>query len=118
MFEFAKTSFDAVDHALITAHVASGQPRYSNTLYLAGGGFIRRWTDDAAVARAQLDTDRTDPNLAWAIVFDHASVWTVDVAFPPHAKTAEALKAECDAALDEMFDRWLAEDIAATEGGR
>lgn len=118
MFEFAKTTFDAVDHELIAAHVATGQPRYSNTLYLLGGGVIRRWTDDEASARAQLETDRRDPNLSWAIAFDNLTVWALDVAFPPQSKTPEQLRAECDEALDAMFDRWLAEDPERMEGGR
>lgn len=117
MFEFAKTPMTDLDHDLVAAHAASGQPRYSNTLYLAGGGFIRRWSDDEQVARLQLESDRADPNLAWAIAFDHHAVWTLDVAFPPHSKTAEELKAECDEALDRMFDRWLAEGAAGSEGG-
>ena len=29
-----------------------------------------------------------------------------------HRKTAEQLKAECDAALDEMMDRWMANQAA------
>ncbi|WP_163233897.1 hypothetical protein [Caulobacter rhizosphaerae] len=38
MFEFTTTRFDDVDRELIAAHIASGKPRYSNTLYLNGGG--------------------------------------------------------------------------------
>ncbi len=118
MFELAKTTFDAVDHELIAAHVATGQPRYSNTLYLLGGGVIRRWTDDEATARNQLEADRRDPNLSWAIAFDNLTVWALDVAFPPYGKTAEQLKAECDEALEAMFDRWQTDEQARTEGGR
>lgn len=112
MFEFTKTTFDHIDEDLIAQHLASGMPRYSNTLHLVGGGFIRRWTDDEARARTQLLTDQTDPNLSWAIAFDHMAVWALDVVFAPNSKSAEQLQAECDAALDTMFDRW-----ASTEEG-
>ncbi|WP_454718754.1 hypothetical protein [Caulobacter segnis] len=118
MFEFANTAFDAVEAQLIVAHVASGQPRYSNTLYLLGGGVVRRWTEDETTARTQLEADRRDPNLSWAIAFDNLSLAAVDLAFPPHGKTPEQLKAECDEALEAMFDRWQAEDLAQGEGGR
>ncbi|MCA0359015.1 MULTISPECIES: hypothetical protein [unclassified Caulobacter] len=114
MFEFTKTTFDHIDDDLIAQHLASGMPRYSNTLYLLGGGFIRRWTDDEAAARTQLQADRTDPNLSWAIAFDHMTVWAVDVAFAPNSKSAEQLRAECDEALDAMFERW----VSAEEGAR
>lgn len=114
MFEFTKTTFDHIDHDLIAQHLASGMPRYSNTLHLIGGGFIRRWTDDEAAAHAQLQADRADPNLSWAIAFDHMTVWTVDVAFPSNSKSAEQLQAECDAALEAMFDGWA----SAEEGAR
>lgn len=118
MFEFNNTRFDRIDRELIAEHVASGQPRYSNTLYRIGGGFIRRWADDAATARAQLESDRVDPNLSWAIVFDHLTVSALDVAFPPHGKRPEQLRAECDEALEQMWDRWDAEARASGGGGR
>lgn len=118
MFEFAKTSFDAVEEQLILAHVANGQPRYSNTLYLVGGGVVRRWTEDETKAWIQLEADRRDPNLSWTIAFDNLNLQALDVAFAPHGKTAEQLKADCDEALEAMFDRWQAEDLAQGEGGR
>ncbi|WP_343699644.1 hypothetical protein [Caulobacter sp.] len=114
MFEFTKTTFDHIDDDLIAQHLASGMPRYSNTLHLSGGGFIRRWTDDEAEARTQLQADRADPKLSWAIAFDHMTVWALDVAFPANSKSAEQLQAECDEALDAMFERWA----NAEEGAR
>ncbi|KQV54686.1 hypothetical protein [Caulobacter sp. Root342] len=102
---------------IIADHIASGQPRYSNTFYFPGG-FIRRWTDDEAVAKAQLEIDAADPNLKWTIAFDHMTVRDLGVVFPPHGKTAEQLKAECDEALDQMWARWEAAERFRHGGGR
>lgn len=108
----SSTEYDLIDRQLIEDHLASGQPRYSNTLYLLGGGFVRRWTDDHDAAMARHATDIADPRMRWAITFDHLGIDTLAVDFPPHGKTAEQLKAECDAALDEMMDRWMANQAA------
>ncbi|GGL35831.1 hypothetical protein GCM10010983_36050 [Caulobacter rhizosphaerae] len=40
------------------------------------------------------------------------------MAFPPHRKTAEQLRAECDAALEAVFDRWAVGEAEQGEGGR
>uniref|UniRef100_B0T9A9 Uncharacterized protein n=1 Tax=Caulobacter sp. (strain K31) TaxID=366602 RepID=B0T9A9_CAUSK len=101
--------YDLIDRDLIAAHIASGQPRYSNTLYLRGGGFIRHWSDDRDEVLARHARSVSDAKLSWTITFDHLAVQDLAVDFPPHDKTAAQLKAECDQALDEMMDRWLAD---------
>lgn len=103
------TQFDLIDHDLIEAHRASGQPRYSVTLYLARGGFIRRWTNDRDEALAEHGAVTKNPDMRWAITFDHLGLDSIAVDFPPDGKTAEQLRAECDAALDAMMERWEAE---------
>lgn len=108
----SSTEYDLIDRQLIEDHLASGQPQYSNTLYLLGGGFIRRWTNERDAAMAQHGADIANPRMRWAITFDHLGIDTLAVDFPPHGKTAKQLKAECDAALDEMMDRWMANEAA------
>ena len=105
------TQFDLIDRELIEAHVASGQPRYSVTLYLARGGFIRRWINDREEALAEHGVVTRSPDMRWAITFDHLGLDAIAVDFPPGSKTAEQLKAECDAALDAMLERWEAETL-------
>ena len=103
------TPFDLIDREMIEAHRASGQPRYSVTLYLARGGFIRRWTNDRDEALVGHGMAAKTPDMRWAITFDHLGLDAIAVDFPPDGKTAQQLKAECDAALDAMLDRWDAE---------
>ncbi|PVM88608.1 F-actin-capping protein subunit alpha [Caulobacter endophyticus] len=105
----SKTSFNLVERELIEAHIASGQPRYSSTFYLLGGGYIRSWSDDREAVLARHAADRDDPRLSWVITFDHLAVTSIAVDFPPEAKTADQLRAECDEALEQMFERWEAE---------
>ncbi|AZS19210.1 hypothetical protein [Caulobacter sp. FWC26] len=101
--------FDLIDRELIEAHIASGQPRYSVTLHLARGGFIRRWSNDRDEALAEHGAAIKSPDLGWAVTFDHLGLDSIAVDFPPDGKTAEQLRAECDAALDAMLDRWAAQ---------
>lgn len=103
----SSTELDLIDRQRIEAHIASARPRYSTTLYLAGGGFIRRWSPDRAEALAQHASDRDDERRLSVITFDHLTEADIAVDFPPHGKTAEQLKAQCDEALDQMFERWL-----------
>lgn len=105
----SSTQYDRIERQLIEAHLASGQPRYSTVLKLADGAVIRRWTgdQDEALARHAIAADAE--GMTSVVTFDHLSLHTVAADFPAHGKTAQQLKAECDAALDAMLDRWLSE---------
>lgn len=104
----SSTHFDPIDCQLIEAHIASGQPRYSIVLKLAGGAFIRSWADDRdeAVTRHSIAVDATD--MISVMTFDHLSLEMVAEHVRPHGKTADQLRGECDDLIDRMFERWLA----------
>lgn len=95
------------NHDLAAAHLASGQPRYSIFLRLAGGGFIRRWSNDRDEALAHHANAVADPNMDSVITFDHLDIDSLAVYFAPHGKSAAQLKAESDEAIDRMIDRYL-----------
>lgn len=111
------SDFDWINQDLAAAHKASGMPRYSIYLALQGGGFVRRWTDDRSEALAYHADAVADPKMGSVITFDHLDVDNLAVDFAPHRKSAAELKAECDEALDRMWDRWLADEIASGGGG-
>jgi hypothetical protein len=102
------TEFDHVDRQLIQAHIASGQPRYSIVLKLAGGAFIRRWASERDDAMARHVMAAGEVGMISVVTFDHLSLQTLAADFQPDGKTAERLKIACDAAIDQMFERWLA----------
>lgn len=99
------------------ARTAGGQPRYSSTVYRRGGSFIRRWTDDLAEAMAAHDDGKADPDLDWVITFDHVAEEDLAYDVAPHGKSRAQLKAECDEALDQMWERWMTAECAAEGGG-
>lgn len=98
--------FDILDQQLIATHKASGKPRYSNTLYLAGGGTICRWTDDRGEALSRREVAMDTPDVEAIITFDH---WGEEPeifdARTPALSRAEAM-AELDEAIDRMIARW------------
>jgi hypothetical protein len=97
---------DPINAELIAAHVASGQPRYSITLHLAGGGLIRRWTSDQDAALIEHGLAKAAAGMERVVTFDHLEIDSLAVDTVAHGKTAQQLRAECDAALDAMIDRW------------
>ncbi|PZR30921.1 hypothetical protein [Caulobacter segnis] len=102
------TEFDHVDRQLIQAHIASGQPRYSIVLKLAGGAFIRSWASERDEAMTRHVMAVGEAGMISVVTFDHLSLQTLAADFPPDGKTAEQLKVECDELIDQMFERWLA----------
>lgn len=102
------TQFDAIDRQLIEAHIASGQPRYSIVLKLAGGAFIRSWASNRDEAMTRHMMAAGEAGMISVVTFDHLSLQTLAADFSPDGKTAERLKVECDDLIDRMFERWLA----------
>lgn len=105
----SSTQSDPIDRQLIEAHIASGQPRYSIMLKLVGGGYIRRWTNDHDAAVTEHAAAATEPAMVSVITFDHLGLDTVAMTFAEHGKTPQQLKAESDAGIDAMIERWLLE---------
>jgi hypothetical protein len=103
---------DGFDRELVEAHLAKGMPRYSICQWLWGGAFVRRWTSDRRDALAQPAAAASDPTMDRVISFDHFAVLDLAATFRPSGKTPAQMKAQSDAAIDRMIDRWLAEAAA------
>jgi len=97
------------DRELVEAHVAKAMPRYSICQWRRGGGFVRRWTSERAEALVQHAAAAADPEMDRVVSFDHIAVLDLAVTFQKTGKARAQLKAESDAAIDEMIDRWLSE---------
>ncbi|PVM87589.1 hypothetical protein DDF62_15765 [Caulobacter radicis] len=102
------TQFDHLERQLIQAHIASGQPRYSIVLKLAGGAFIRHWASERDEAMTRHLLALAEAGMISVVTFDHLTLQTLAADFPPDGKTAEQWRIECDEAIDQMFERWLA----------
>ncbi len=105
----SSTHLDPIERQLIKAHIDSGQPRYSIVLKLAGGGFIRSWTSDRGAALVQHAHAAAEPTMILVITFDHLDLETVATTVPPHGKTPDQLRTECDVLIDRLIGRWTQE---------
>ena len=95
--------------ALRAAHLASGRPRYSVSWYEAGAR-CEHWTNDRDEAVVEHGVVAARAEVTHVLTFDNLALDMVAMHFTSDGRSYEEIAADADAAIDVMFDRWLAEE--------
>ena len=96
-------------NALRAAHLASGRPRYSVSTF-ADGVRSEHWTFDRDEALAQHQAAAARPEVTHVLTFDNLALDMIAMHFTSDGKSYVEIAADADAAIDVMFERWLAEE--------
>jgi len=94
--------------ALRAAHLASGRPRYSVSWFEAGMR-SEHWTSDRDAALAKHGVVAARPDVTHVLTFDNLALDMIAMHFTSDGRSYAEIAADADAAIDTMFDRWLAE---------
>lgn len=96
-------------NALRAAHLESGRPRYSVSWFEAGAR-SEHWTSDRDEAVAEHGVVAGRGEVTHVLTFDNLALEMIAMHFTSDGRSYEEIAADADAAIDVMFDRWMAEE--------